>query len=204
MSWLMATAYDFALRGAERKHLAAWRTEVLDQVVGEVLEIGAGTGANLEHYSAQVRRLVLIEPDPSMRSRLKRKLASTDRPVEVGDSAAESLPYANASFDWVVSTLVLCSVRDPQRALSEIHRVLRPGGKLAFLEHVLDPEDDRNRRRQRRYQPLWGLIADHCQVIRDTASEIREAGFEIANLTQERMDIGPRIVRPMIRGLAER
>ncbi|MBL4635961.1 MAG: methyltransferase domain-containing protein [Kofleriaceae bacterium] len=211
MGWLGAKLYDRLMRGAESKHFSQWRREALSEVRGDVLEIGAGTGANLRCYGEAPTRLVLLEPDKNMRKQLLAKLAgasgnasSGNMPdhIEVGTAYAENLPYEDDSFDWVVSTLVLCSVRDPEAALKELHRVLRPGGKLAFVEHVLDYEDHANRRRQRRWQPVWGMLTAHCQVIRDTGRSIEECGFQFETLERDRLRLGPKIVRPVIRGRA--
>ncbi|HSP18369.1 MAG TPA: class I SAM-dependent methyltransferase, partial [Myxococcaceae bacterium] len=131
----MSRIYDRFLRGTEDAGLAHWRRELLRSARGEVLELGAGTGGNLALYPEGLTRLVLSEPDRHMRTMLQRKLGSR-RDVEVIDSAAESLPFPEGSFDTVVATLVLCSVEEPARALAEIHRVLRPGGAFLFLEHV--------------------------------------------------------------------
>ena len=204
MGWLGARVYDLVMRAPERRHIAAWRRDALQRISGEVLEIGAGTGANVPYYAPTLTRLVLQEPDPHMRAKLQARLKGSDQIAEVGNANAENLPFADESFDWVVSTLVLCSVKDPEAALSEIRRVLRPGGSLAFVEHVLDPDDACNRRRQKRYQPLWGLVASNCQVTRDTRAAIASSGFEFANIEAGRMTMGPRIVRPMIWGEARR
>ena len=209
MGWLMAKVYDRIMHGAEGRHFADWRRDALKDVSGEVLEIGAGTGANLSVYGPGLSRLVLLEPDPHMRVQLGKKLmtttlAATGLQAELAEDAGECLPYEDASFDWVVSTLVLCSVANTAQVLSELHRVLRPGGKLAFVEHVLDSSDETNRRRQLRWQPLWGLFASHCQVTRDTALAISSAGFEMGSLEHSRMSLGPKIVRPVIRGYATR
>src|SRR5512147_2710424 len=131
----MSRMYDRFLEGAERAGLREWRRTLLEQARGEVLELGAGTGGNLALYPPSVTRLVLCEPDRHMREILQRKLGA--RPdVEVLDAPAEALPVPPRSFDTVVATLVLCSVADPMRVASEIHRVLRPGGTFLFLEHV--------------------------------------------------------------------
>ncbi len=212
MGWLGATLYDRLMRGAESKHFSEWRREALSEVRGDVLEIGAGTGANLRCYGETPTRLVMLEPDKNMRKQLLAKLAQmpSDNPssptmpshIEVGTAYAENLPYDDNSFDWVVSTLVLCSVRDPEAALRECHRVLKPAGKLAFVEHVLDYEDEDNRQRQHRWQPVWGMLAAHCQVIRDTGRTIEECGFTLETIERDRLRVGPRIVRPVIRGAA--
>lgn len=206
MNWLLAKIYDGAMDRAEHKHFRAWRESLLTNVTGDVVEIGAGTGANFSHYGSGVRSLAAFEPSGQMRSIAAKKVArgtnATPSGFTLESAAAESLPCEDDSFDWAVSTLVLCSVEAPDRALSELHRVLRPGGKLAFVEHVLDPHDGRNRRRQRRYQPLWSLVSSTCQVTRDTQASIEASGFDIGELAHERLAIGPSIVRPVIRGWA--
>jgi ubiquinone/menaquinone biosynthesis C-methylase UbiE len=112
------------------------RRALLAHANGRVLEIGAGTGLNLAHYPDELRELVLVEPEPAMRDRLTRRIRGGGRQAVVVDAAAEALPFADASFDTVVCTLVLCTVAAPDRALAEIGRVLRPGGRMLFIEHV--------------------------------------------------------------------
>ena len=207
MGWLMAKVYDRFMRGAEAKHLGGWRDEALAPVAGEVLEIGAGTGANLRHYSTAVERLVLSEPDPHMRRILEDKLASAGKVEVMTDvSGAEShqLPFDDESFDWVVSTLVLCTVPKPEATLRELHRVLKPEGRIAFVEHVLDEERSGNRRRQRILEPFWKRVAGNCHLTRDTAEALEASGFELDACTRERMSLGPRSIRYMIRGSARR
>jgi len=206
VGWLLSKIYDAAMRGAERKHLAQWRQEALGGLDGDVIEIGAGTGANLAYYPDTVQ-LVATEPNPHMRQIAQRKLdrqSCGPRSVEFVSAPAEDLPYPDESFDWAVSTLVLCSVADPDQVLAELRRVLRPEGRLVFVEHVLDFEDAKNRKRQRRYQPLWGLVSDSCQVIRDTEAAISNSGFSMQSIERTRMQVGPSIVRPVIRGRARR
>ncbi len=144
MSWFMATIYDRFMRDMERACGDAWRKELVAELRGDVLEIGAGTGRNLEHYR-DLERLVLAEPDPHMRRRLAEKAAqtSTARSVELVSWSAEHLECEPRSFDAVVCTLVLCSVRDVAQSLAEFRRVLRPEGKLVFLEHVAATEPSR-------------------------------------------------------------
>ncbi len=207
MSWLFATIYDRFMRRTE-EHLAAWRAELLRDLQGRVLELGAGTGVNLVFYPAGLARLVLAEPDRHMRARLVAKVAR-ERPgaevgVEVVDAAAEALPFDDASFDVVVSTLVLCSVDDLGRALAEARRVLRAGGALVFLEHVA--ADDRPGRLawQRRLEPAWRRLAGNCHLTRRTAEAIEAAGFDLQACTRESARKALPFVRPTARGVARR
>lgn len=201
MSWLMASVYDWFMRDLERACGDAWRRDLLASLRGDVLEIGAGTGKNLEHYR-DLERLVLAEPDPFMRRKL---LARTPSPVakelEVVPWPAEALAAPDRSFDAVVSTLVLCSVRDPRAALAEIRRVLRPGGRLVFLEHVA-AEDPTRRAWQRRLEPLWRPLAGNCHLCRETARAIEAAGFSFERITRESARRSLPIVRETVRGHA--
>src|SRR5262245_34440175 len=135
--WLWSKFYDRIMKDAEDKGLREWRRTLLQDISGEVLELGCGTGANLEFYSPAVKRLVLIEPNDHMCQKLKAKIL-LDKPsnIEILNDQAEHLSFADASFDIVVSTLVLCSVSNLQKSLSEIYRILRPQGKFIFIEHV--------------------------------------------------------------------
>jgi ubiquinone/menaquinone biosynthesis C-methylase UbiE len=200
--WLLATVYDWSMREVERACLAQWRAEIVAPLAGDVLEVGAGTGLTLRHYPPAVMRLVVAEPDRHMRARLAQRAAESGRAVEVSDAGLEKLPWPEASFDAVVSTLVLCTVPDVPRALAEIHRVLRPGGVLAFLEHVAADEGSARFRWQRRFEPLWKRLTAGCHLTRRTAAAITEAGFEHVRLTEDGMRKAMPLVRPVIRGLA--
>ena len=201
----MARLYDPMVAATERRCLAAWRRRLLGDVDGEVLEIGAGTGVNLDYYPGTVRRLHLVEPEPAMRRRLAARLASAPAPPHrVIEQGAETLPCEDTSIDHVVSTLVLCSVEDLTRSLAELHRVLRPGGTLRFMEHVVARENPRLARWQHRVEPLWRWCAGNCHLTRDTAAAIDAAGFSFHTLEHVEMAGAPPFVRPMVLGVARR
>lgn len=202
MSWLTAALYDRGMRGVEAAGLNAWRAELLHEARGEVLEIGAGTGVNLAHYPAAVHRLVLVEPDPHMRRRLARRLPAISMSVEVAPEPLESLRLPAASFDAVVATLVFCSVPDLAGALRRVRDLLRPGGRLIFLEHVAAEADARAARWQRRLEPIWCRVAGGCHLTRRTEQAIRDAGFLVERIVREPMPRAPRLVRATIRGVA--
>lgn len=193
--------YDALTRSFERGPGARVRGDLLRHASGDVLEIGAGTGASLPHYPAAVTRLVLTEPDRSMSSRLATRLAAAPMPTELVRASATTLPFAAASFDTVVSTLVLCTVPDQPAALAEVRRVLRPGGTFLFLEHVRS-DDPRHARRQDRLTLPWRLVAGGCHPNRRTLQGIVDAGFEVVDHIAGEMPGFPRIVRPYVVGRA--
>lgn len=175
------------------------RSRLLSGARGEVLEIGGGTGANLPHYH-DAQRVVIAEPDPFMRKKLWPKLTRTGIPVEVSDAGAQSLPFPDDSFDVVVSTLVLCTVPDQREALAEIRRVLRPGGRLLFLEHVRGPVGVA--RWQDRILPLWRRLFAGCHPNRDTLTSIQAAGFEVRNLERFHPPVPFSNIVPHVQGVA--
>jgi ubiquinone/menaquinone biosynthesis C-methylase UbiE len=181
------------------------RAALLRDAEGRTLELGAGTGLNLAHYTASVTELVLTEPDRFMAARLRRRLA--DEPpaparVEVVEAGAERLPFEDASFDTVVSTLVFCSVEDPNAAMSEILRVLRPEGRMLYLEHVRSPDSARLARWQDRLERPWGWLAGGCHPNRPTGDMMQSNGLEVERLDRGSMPKAPPFVRPMISGSA--
>jgi ubiquinone/menaquinone biosynthesis C-methylase UbiE len=173
---IFAALYDQISASAERRWMGERRRRLLAGARGAVLEIGGGTGANLAHYR-NVDRVTIAEPDPFMRNRIGPKLDEARVPVEVSAAGAEALPYPDGSFDTVVSTLVLCTVPDQEAALAEVRRVLRPGGRLLFIEHVRAAGSAA--RWQDRLEPLWRRLLAGCHPNRDTVTAIEEAGFEI-------------------------
>ncbi|MGY1746704.1 class I SAM-dependent methyltransferase [Blastococcus sp. SYSU D00695] len=197
-SRLFAAVYDRFMQGTEDAGLREMRAELLTRARGEVLEVGAGTGRNVVLYPDAVTRLVLTEPSPYMARRLRERLAAETpgRSAEVVEAPAESLPFPDASFDTVVSTLVLCSVADPPRAVAEIHRVLRPGGTLLYLEHVRG-DGGRLVRWQDRLERPWGWVADGCHPNRDTTAALRRAGFTVDDVVRSRLPQAPALVRPL-------
>lgn len=204
MSWLFAAAYDPFMRKSERACLGEWRRDLLAPLAGRVLEIGAGTGANVPRYPSSLERLVLTDPDEHMLKRLARSASAAPSKPEIVQASADALPFDDASFDAVVSTLVLCSVPDLDRTLREIRRVLRPGGALVFLEHVAADDAPGRLRWQRRIQPVWRRLAGNCHLTRATGDAIAKAGFTFETLTKESMRKALPIVRPTIRGVARK
>jgi ubiquinone/menaquinone biosynthesis C-methylase UbiE len=197
---LFALTYDRLSHGAEESGLFALREELLVEAAGSVLEIGAGTGANLPHYEGRAESLVLSEPEPAMLRRLERKAREQAPQAEILRAPAEELPFEDASFDTVVSTLVLCGVDDQPEALREIRRVLRPGGRLLFLEHVRS-DDPATARFQDRINWLNRLVVD-CDCNRRTLAAIEAAGFTVSRLEHTAMPKAPAFVRPLIVGAA--
>lgn len=180
---LFAALYDRLNAAADEGWQGERRARLVSGVRGEVLEIGGGTGANLPHYR-DADRVVVAEPDHFMRRKLRPKLSQARVPVEVSEAGAEELPFADDSFDAVVSTLVLCTVPDQGSALAEVRRVLRPEGVLLFMEHVRSP--GRAARWQDRIEPLWTKLFAGCHPNRDTVAAIEAAGFRLQNF--ERFD----------------
>lgn len=203
MSWLFAPLYDGFMAGTEAACLAEWRRALLAPLSGRILEIGAGTGANLSHYPEGISELILVEPDAGMRRQLSARIDGQPG-VQVIDAPAEALPVDGGSVDWVVSTLVCCTVGDPRAALAEAMRVLKPGGRLAFLEHVAAEDHPGRLAWQRRIEPLWRWIAGGCHLTRQTLTTIEEVGFSVEQIERASMRRAPPWVRPTVRGHAVR
>lgn len=203
---IFARIYDRALARNERAGLAEERRKLVSRASGRTLEVGAGTGLNLPHYTGAVTDLVLAEPDPHMARRLRERLEA--EPPQAGsarviEAAAEELPFEDEAFETVISTLVLCTVARPHAAVAEIKRVLAPGGALLFLEHVR-AESPRTARVQDLIERPWGWVAGGCHPNRASGDEIVEAGFWIERLDRRPMPGGPKRLLPLIAGVARR
>ncbi len=197
---LFAACYDRMSRSSEEAGLSAMRDGLLNDAGGRVLEIGGGTGVNLPHYLGTVESLVVTEPEPAMLRRLRAKAREQSPNAEILQAPAEDLPFEDDSFDTVVSTLVLCGVDDQAEALREVRRVLRPGGKLLFLEHVRS-DDPKLARFQDRITWLNHALMG-CDCNRSTLAGIEAAGFSISHVEQSTLPKAPKFVRPLIVGSA--
>jgi SAM-dependent methyltransferase len=194
-----AQLYDPFLALGERRGMRDHRRALLARAEGAVLELGAGTGLNLSHYPATVE-LVLTEPEAAMRTRLERRVARSGRPARVLAAPAEALPFADATFDTVVSTMVLCTVDDAAAAIAEARRVLRPGGRLLFVEHVR-ARSERLARWQDRLARPWAAFAQGCNCNLETEALLaRELRLE--RVARARWRGMPAVVRPLIVGEA--
>jgi SAM-dependent methyltransferase len=197
---VFAAIYDPFLWLGERAGMCRYRRELLTQARGRTLEIGSGTGLNLVHYPDDLDGLVLAEPDASMRKRLQATVRRSERPAHVIDARAEQLPFADASVDTVVSTLVLCTVDAPDIALREIRRVLRPGGQLLFIEHIRS-ESPRLARWQDRLARPWQRFAEGCRCNRATLELIEACAFDVTAHPAAWRAMPP-IIRPLSIGRA--
>jgi ubiquinone/menaquinone biosynthesis C-methylase UbiE len=199
----MSKIYDRMMQKAESRCLHDWRSQLLKQVSGTVLEIGAGTGVNLEYYPDSANPIYLLEPDAAMQAKLQHKISTNNNArMKIISSNAESIPLPNESCDFVVSTLVLCSVKDPQAVLAEIHRILKPNGKFIFIEHVAAQNNPDRLKWQKFIEPFWKIIACNCHLTRNTEQDIIYAGFKFISCERQSMRGVPGIVRPSIKGVA--
>ena len=197
-----AHIYDAFLALGEHRGMAARRAALLADARGTVLEIGAGTGTNVAAYPA-VDRLLLTEPAPTMRGLLTKRVTRDQADAVVVDAGAADLPVPNGSVDTVVSTMVLCTVPDMDAALSEIARVLRPGGRFLFVEHVGAPEGSTLRCWQERLIEPWAAFAMGCRCDRDIGGGIGRH-LDVDEIREEQWLGMPALVRPLVVGTAAR
>lgn len=197
---LFALTYDRLMASTEEAGLGEIRSRLLGDATGDVLEVGAGTGRNLAHYPSGISSLTLTEPEPAMLRRLEVTASATPRQTIVLRAPAEDLPFDDATFDTVVFTLVLCGVSDQPRAVREIRRVLKAGGRLLVVEHVRSA-DARRARRQDRINWLNRLLVC-CDCNRPTLDTLQRAGFAVGDIRHGELPKSPSFVRPMVVGTA--
>lgn|SRR5487761_17015 len=183
-----------------QKNLAAYRSRVVPAAEGRVLEIGVGSGLNLPFYSQNVRQVIGLEPAPQLLAMARRARRSESLPVEFVEGSAEEIPVESGNIETVLTTWTLCTIPDALLALQEMRRVLRPGGRLLFVEHGRAP-DPRVERWQDRLTPIWKRIGGGCHLNRAVAELIRSAGFEFDRLETGYMR-GPKPMTFMYEGSA--
>jgi SAM-dependent methyltransferase len=204
---VFAWYYPLLVGLSERAGGADLRARVIGQAVGRTLEIGAGNGYNLPHYPSSVAELVLSEPSAHMLSALRHRLDGQPPPVascQLIQTGAEVLPFADASFDTVTSGYVFCTIPDPDRAMAEIARVLKPGGRYLFIEHVRAPGGSLLGRVQDAIEPLHVYLAAGCHPNRRTEDLLRRSGLTIDWIEHAAMPMSLPSVRPVILGAARR
>ncbi|MEE1755435.1 class I SAM-dependent methyltransferase [Streptomyces sp. SP18CS02] len=167
--------------------VAAYRDELLAGLSGRVIEVGAGNGLNFAHYPSAVSEVVALEPERSLRQLAVRAAMRAEVPVDVVPGTAEALPVKSEAFDAAVASLVLCTVRDVQRALGEIRRVLRPGGELRFFEHGLAPGRGMAAAQRALDRTVWPRLFGGCHTARDPLGAVTAAGFEIVTYRRVRV-----------------
>lgn len=175
---MFAACYDAVFAPLERLGLRRWRARLIAQARGRVLEVGGGTGLNLAHYPGDTP-LVFTEFDPGMLARARRRVAPARAVFALAD--ARRLPFADHSFDTVVATLAFCTIPEPERALAEVRRVLRPDGVFLLLEHVRTPRPS-VARLQDWLTPVWKHLADGCHLNRRTLELAQQQGFTLRSV----------------------
>jgi ubiquinone/menaquinone biosynthesis C-methylase UbiE len=196
---LFAAVYDPLMQNAEEQLLPRHREYLARDLSGRVLDVGSGTGAMFPYFVALAGEVEFhgVEPDPHMRKRARREARTIGLPIDLRERSAESLPYPDDHFDVVVAGLVFCTIPDPEAALEEIGRVLKPGGEFRFLEHVHDV--GWRARLQSVVEPAWEQIAGGCRLTRETGELFTgHEAFEVVDF--ERFELGAAVVRPFVRG----
>lgn len=195
-----AAWYDLLNSGVEGR-VVPYRRRTAGIAHGDVLEIGGGTGANLPYYPPDAS-ITFIEPDKHMVKRLRRSVAKQGRDAAIVRQVGESLPFADASFDAVVTTLVLCMAHDADAVVREARRVLKPGGAFLFYEHVVSPRP-RGEWWQHKLNPMWRWATTGCNLDRDLTASIRSAGFVSVELDAFDLSVGLPVTIPNIVGIAK-
>jgi ubiquinone/menaquinone biosynthesis C-methylase UbiE len=202
---MFARVYAKVAEISERRGGAQHRRKLLADLRGRVLEVGAGSGANFQHYPTSVSEVIAVEPEPYLRERAEHAASGAPVSVSVVHGAADRLPGEAASFDAGVVALVLCTVPDQQSALAELHRVIRPGGELRFYEHVLAHSRWEARFQRFSDATFWPRLAGGCHLARDTTTAIERAGFEIETFERFRYSHAPFLPSdPHVLGVARR
>lgn len=199
-NWFLARTYERRMRGLEEAGLSAMRRQLLSMARGDVLEVGAGAGVNLTHYPTSIRSVTASEPGSTMLRQLTQAAAQLGNKVTVVQAAADALPFADASFDTVVSTLVLCGVEDQEAAMQEMRRVLKPDGVLLVLEHVR-ADSAELAEQQDRYNRLNRFFTG-CNCNRSTRRTLQQCGFTVEGVRVTEIPGAPALVRPAIIGAA--
>jgi len=193
--------YDRAMKATEEAGMREIRRKALSGARGRTIDVGAGTGINIDLYPDGLAELVLAEPDEHMLRHLRPKLPVEGGRIELIQAPADRLPFPDDTFDTAVFTLVLCTVPDPAAALREAARVLRPGGQLIFVEHVRSQSPGLARWQDRLERP-WRFFGDGCHCNRDTVATIEASPFEVESVERGELPKAPPIVRPLAHGTA--
>lgn len=188
---------DLAMRN---EHLGPYRARVIGAAEGRVLEIGVGSGLNLARYPPVIRELVALEPDPKLIGMARQKSTEREHPLTFLKASAERIPLEDHTVDTIVSTWTMCTIPDIRRALEEMRRVLKPNGRLLFVEHGLAPEP-RVQKWQNRLDPIWTRVGGGCHLNRPIETLLTGAGFEIDRLQTGYMQ-GPKLMTFMYEGAA--
>lgn len=196
-SWLLAKFED-----ALHEEMGPLKTEHIGSMTGTVIEIGAGNGVNFRYYPRGVRRVVAYEPNPYMHHRLHDSARTHGLAVDLRPVSAESLEFDDDTVDAVVCTLVLCTVADPERTINEVRRVLKPGGRFFFIEHVAAEPGTFLRHMQDLLHRPWRYVFEGCHTNRETGTLLEQAGFSRVEMDVVSFNKMPPLVVPQIAGVA--